>query len=75
MQQVKSVPPLPMLNQFHVLSIDEIKEEDSETYVVPVAQTLNPKMKRINKKEVGMSTPCLVCGHNHAMCQLPVASN
>jgi hypothetical protein len=40
----------PTFNWFHVLFIDEIKEEDSEMYVVPVAQTPNLKMKRIKKK-------------------------
>jgi hypothetical protein len=47
-QRVKSAPPLPMSNQYQVLSVDELEDEDSETYEVPVAQP--PKTKRVRKK-------------------------
>jgi hypothetical protein len=47
---VKSAPSLPTFNRFHVLSVDEIKEEDSETHMVPVAQPPDPIIKRIKKK-------------------------
>jgi hypothetical protein len=47
-----------MFNQFHVLSVDEIKEEDSEMHMVPVAQPPDPINKRIKKKRDGnVSSP------------------
>jgi hypothetical protein len=44
------VPPLPTFNRFHVLSVDEIKEEDSDKHMVPVAQPPDPIIKWIKKK-------------------------
>ena len=60
MQRVKGAPPLPTFNRFHVLSIDEIKEEDSEMHMVPVAQPPDLIIKRIKKKRWEHQLPAYV---------------
>ena len=43
---MKSAPPLPVSNRYHVLSVDSIDNNESETYVIRAAQPSTPKVRR-----------------------------